>query len=333
MSLFGVLICRSRTIDGSCWTIDVADWVSIPGKTVDLLGSRTATTTPVTCQNDHRWSQWHWRESPTWAFPKIPKMRPDMIGMVIYESKEFVGMCDLLLLPRITSCLGDCKNSQATRKLVADQKQAFTEVFHHGLKKKPKLHHPYDGIKLVTRGTSVSDHSGNWLQTVTSSHSIHQKRSINQPTSSPNHSQPLPAHHKGPLHRGRNEAQGDGPLRQQAAFFILRILEERRDKKKLEFWWFDEFDDPKYFVQRPTKVLRYWLSGQSRPCRGLPQSLATPKRGLDEQRERGEKLSNFHWAGSFFPILSRLPKCLQRSFAGLVLDQLDSWNSRWISLW
>jgi len=61
-----------------------------------------------------------------------------MIGMVIYELKEFVGMCDLLLLPRITSCLGDCKNSQATRKLVADQKQAFTEVFHHGLKKKPK---------------------------------------------------------------------------------------------------------------------------------------------------------------------------------------------------
>lgn len=79
-----------------------------------------------------------------------------MIGMVIYELKEFVGMCDLLLLPRITSCLGDCKNSQAKfvlRKLVADQKQAFTEVFHHGLKKELKLHHPYGGIRLVTRGT------------------------------------------------------------------------------------------------------------------------------------------------------------------------------------
>ena len=238
MSLFGVLICRSWTIDGSCWTIDVADWLSIPGKTVDLsagwfsnlslpylwpdmacsdvffprLGSRTATTTPVTCQNDHRWSQWHWRESPTWAFPKIPKMRPDMIGMVIYELKEFVGMCDLLLLPRITSCLGDCKNSQATRKLVADQKQAFTEVFHHGLKKKPKLHHPYGGIKLVTRGTSVSDHSGNWLQTVTSSHSIHQKRSINQPPSSlgPNISQPLPTTPSAPQ-RATSQGQKWGP--------------------------------------------------------------------------------------------------------------------------
>jgi hypothetical protein len=80
------------------------------------------------------------------------------------------------------------------------------------LKKKPKLHHPYGGIKLVTRGTSVSDHSGNWLQTVTSSHSIHQKRSINQPPSSlgPNISQPLPTTPSAPQ-RATSQGQKWGP--------------------------------------------------------------------------------------------------------------------------